>query len=109
VPPPSTMPVLEISKIGTGYQDIQARDESSGTRRARPAGSVGLLLYRAVGTDAVTDPNQAAFLGFTGRPSLQSTFVGADRGKTATYFARWTNARGEVGPWSQPVSGCIAA
>jgi hypothetical protein len=103
------MPVLEIAKIGTGFQDLKARDESSGTRRARPAGSVGLLLYRAVADDAVSDPSQAQFLVFVGRPQTQATFESADRGKTATYFARWTNARGEVGPWSQPVSGCIAA
>ena len=37
------------------------------------------------------------------------TSKAADRGKFATYFARWTNARGEMGPWSNPVSACIAA
>ena len=109
VPPPATMPVLEISKIATGYQEVLARDASSGHSRARPAGSAGLLLYRAIGETAINDPAQATFLTFIGKPAVQSTFAGADRGKTATYFARWTNAKGEVGPWSQPVSGCIAA
>jgi hypothetical protein len=109
VPPPTTMPVLEITKIATGYQEVLARDEGAGTSRARPHGSAGLLLYRAVGDTAANDPSTATFLTFVGRPSVQSTFPGADRGKTATYFARWTNAKGEVGPWSQPVSGCIAA
>ncbi len=31
------------------------------------------------------------------------------RGKFATYFARWTNFKGELGPWSAPVTMQIAA
>lgn len=38
-----------------------------------------------------------------------SAFTAADRGKTATYFARWVNAKGEPGPWSQALSIAIAA
>lgn len=109
VPPPSTKPELAITKIDTGYQSVTARDEGSGAPRARPVGSVGLLVYRAVGTAAATLPSEATFLTFIGRPDVQSTFDTADRGKIATYFARWTNARGEVGPWSNPVSAAIAA
>jgi len=109
VPPPSTMPELSIARIATGYQEVQARDEGAGAVRARPAGSVGLLLYRAVSTAPVSSAEQATFLTFVGRPTVQSNFDAADRGKFATYFARWTNARGEVGPWSNPVSACIAA
>ncbi len=109
VPPPSTKPELAITKIDTGYQSVTARDEGSAAPRARPVGSVGLLIYRAVGTTAATLPSEATFLTFIGRPDVQSTFDNADRGKIATYFARWTNARGEVGPWSNPVSAAIAA
>jgi hypothetical protein len=28
--------------------------------------------------------------------------------KTATYYARWANEDGDVGPWSNPVSKTIA-
>lgn len=109
VPAPSTKPELAITKIDTGYQNVSARDEGSGAPRARPVGSVGLLLYRAVGNTPAALPTDATFLTFIGRPDIQSNFDTSDRGKIATYFARWTNARGEVGPWSNPVSAAIAA
>lgn len=109
VPPPSTMPVLRIDRIEQGFQNVSATDEATPNRRARPAGSVGLLLYRAVGPDAVNDPADATFVTFVGKASVRSSFTAADRGKTVTYFARWTNARGEVGPWSRGVSASIAA
>ncbi len=109
VPPPSTKPALRIVKTDQGFMDITATDEATPLRRARPVGSVGMLLYRAVATTAINDPAEAEFLTFVGKPSATSNFTSADRGKTATYFARWTNARGEVGPWSNGVSGAIAA
>ena len=109
VPAPTTKPELSITKIDTGYQEVSARDEGSAAPRARPVGSVGLLLYRAVGNAPASLPTEATFLTFIGRPEIQSNFDTSDRGKIATYFARWTNARGEVGPWSNPVSAAIAA
>ncbi|HVU62757.1 MAG TPA: hypothetical protein VHC70_02180 [Phycisphaerales bacterium] len=109
VPPPSTRPALKVVKTGSGFQTVTAADEATPLKRARPAGSVGLLIYRAVAEDAVGDPANAQFLTFVGKPAAQSNFTAADRGKMATYFARWTNARGEVGPWSDGVSAPIAA
>jgi hypothetical protein len=109
VPPPNTKPVLKITRIEQGFMDVAATDEATPNKRGRPQGSAGMLLYRAVGPDSVSDPAQATFLTFVGKPAVTSTFTAADRGKTATYFARWTNARGEVGPWSQGVSVSIAA
>lgn len=109
VPPPTTKPVLAIARIDQGFQDVRATDETTPNSRARPVGSAGLLLYRAIGAAPVNDPAQAAFLTFVGKPAAQSTFTPADAGKTVTYFARWTNAKGEVGPWSQGLSASIAA
>ncbi|MEK6701192.1 MAG: hypothetical protein AABZ53_02940 [Planctomycetota bacterium] len=109
VPPPSTYPVLAIRSMGAGLQNLIATDQGASDSRARPVGSAGLLIYRAIATGPVGEPTAATFLAFVGRPALQSTFISADSGKTATYFARWTNAKGEMGPWSPPVSLPIAA
>lgn len=108
-PPPSTRPVLAIARMMQGTQEVRATDEATPNRRARPIGSAGLLLYRAVGTTPVNDPEGSTFLTFVGKTSVNSQFAPADNGKVATYFARWTNSKGEVGPWSQGVSGSIAA
>ena len=51
----------------------------------------------------------ARFCGaFTTKPATV-TFRSKDRGKTATYYARWASRRGEFGQWSLPVSFTIAA
>jgi hypothetical protein len=109
VPPPATVPVLAILNMRQGLQEVRATDESTPSSRARPAGSAGMLLFRAVAEEAVTDPEQARFLAFTGKTDFACEYGPADNGKTATYFARWTNAKGEMGPWSQPMPVSIAA
>ncbi|MEK6702819.1 MAG: hypothetical protein AABZ53_11185, partial [Planctomycetota bacterium] len=101
--------VLAITHMDQGFQDIRATDEATPNSRARAVGSAGMLLYRAVGNAAVSDPAMATFQGFLGKPQARSSFTSADSGKTVTYFARWTNAKGEVGPWSQGLSVSIAA
>lgn len=109
VPVPSTYPVLTISGMGQGLQDLRAADQATPSKRAKPAGAAGLLLFRAVGTAPVSEPGAATFLSFVSKAAYRSTFTSADNGKVATYFARWTNAKGEVGPWSPPASMPIAA
>ena len=109
VPPPATVPVLALAGMRQGSQEIRATDESTPGSRARPAGSAGMLLFRAVAGAPVSDPAEAQFLAFSGRPEYTCAFAPADNGKTATYFARWTNAKGEMGPWSQPLPVSIAA
>jgi len=109
VPPPVTYPLLSISGAGQGVQTLRAADQETPTRRAKPAGSVGMLLFRTIGTTPTDDPTNSSFLGFVTRAEFVSTFDSGDDGKVATYFGRWTNAKGEMGPWSAPVSMRIAA
>ena len=109
VPAPSTKPVLAIAGMSQGTQVVRATDELTPNSRARPVGSAGMLVYRHVGTSAINDPAQATFQTFIGKTTVNSTFAPADNGKVVTYFARWTNAKGQTGPWSQGVSGSIAA
>lgn len=109
VPPPATQPVLTITEPMRGAQALKIRDAVGGDRRAKPAGAAGVLLFRNVGTEAVTDYNQCAFMIFSGKTDLMAEFAPADNGKVATYFARWTNSKGEMGPWSPGVSMQIAA
>lgn len=109
VPPPTTYPVLSVAGGAPLEQLLRIADSATPTKRAKPAGAVGLLLFRAVGTTPATDPGQATFLAFTGKAKAETSFSASDNGKVATYFARWTNLRGELGPWSAPVSRTIAA
>lgn len=109
IPPPSTYPRLSIGSFNMGTLALTAADQFTPDRKARPAGTSGLLLFSTVGEAAVTEPVGLDFNAFLTRPNYQNTFTVADSGKTVTYFARWTNAKGKVGPWSPPVSIRIAA
>jgi hypothetical protein len=109
VPPPSTFPLLTIMEPHRGVQDLRAADSTTPTKRAKPPGTAGMLVFLHVGTAAVTNPADADFLIFSGKTEHASNFDPADNGKVATYFARWTNAKGEMGPWSAPASMPIAA
>jgi predicted phage tail protein len=42
----------------------------------------------------------------TATPYLTDS-AGADAGKTAHYWLRWVNTRGEAGPWSDTISATI--
>ena len=109
IPPPSTYPVLSVIGGAPLEQEVRAADVTTPTRRGKPAGVSSLLLFRAVGEAAATDPSQAEFFAVVGKTRTVSAFGSGDNGKIATYFGRWTNGRGEMGPWSAPVSKTIAA
>jgi hypothetical protein len=109
IPPPSTAPALLMGAMRQGLQQVRATDETTPNSRAKPAGTAGMLVFRSVADGPVTDPTQAQFLVFAGKTAFECTYTPVDNGKTATYFARWTNAKGEMGPWSQPMPVSIAA
>jgi hypothetical protein len=108
VNPPETAPVLGVSRISTGMHALHAADENV-SGRGKPLRAAGVLVYRTVGDGSARYPEQATYLGMFTRTRFESPFTAADRGKFATYFARWVNAKGEPGPWSNALSVAIAA
>lgn len=109
VPAPGTSPLLNIVVATPGVQQLRFADSLTPDSGAKPAGAASLQLFVAIGTAAATDPDAADFKGAFTRNPLAVDFDAADDGKVATYFARWANPKGEVGPWSLPVSMRIAA
>lgn len=111
VPPPETRPVLGLRSMNIGVHTLDARDAAA-TRGGKPDRTTGLVVFRAVGDRATVTPEGTdglTYMGLFTRLRFESAFTAADRGKTATYFARWVNAKGEAGPWSQGLSVAIAA
>jgi hypothetical protein len=109
VPPPESSPTLSIVAIRSGEHLLEAVQLGASNPRARPRGATGLLVFRTVAEGPVQDPHEAAFLSLVTRGAFTSGFTRADRGRFATYFARWANAKGELGPWSLPATAPIAA
>jgi hypothetical protein len=106
---PQTSPILSIIAATPGAQTLRYADSMTPDSAAKPFGATELQLFVAVEEDAVADPAQAKFIGkFTKNP-MSVDFAPTDNGKQATYFARWSSRRGEVGPWSLPISMSIAA
>lgn len=111
VPAPTTNPVMAVIPSGTLQQLINMVDVTTPTTRAKPAGVSGALVVRkivAVG-QPIPEPETCTLLGFyTRTPFYVTEFAPTDTGKVAYYYARWTNAKGEEGPWSPVASATVA-
>lgn len=113
VPPPTTSPVLVFQAATPLQHTLQFRDSLTPTSKAKPLNVIGLELFVAVGTVAAVDPSQASYRLTATKAPFNVPFAEGDRGKIATYFARWTNRSGAggvaaTGPWSVSlVSGII--
>lgn len=108
IPAPEALPHLSVVGIDARAHTLRVFMEGT-AGRARPRGATGVLVFRVVADEAETRPTRAEFLCLATRPTFTSGFSAADRGKVATYFGRWTNAKGELGPWSAAAAAPIAA
>lgn len=111
-PAPSSRPLALVESGQRLTHQLRLVDESTPTRRARPAGVLGAEVWvKLVDADAPapTDPAALTFLTMTTRPSFRAEFKAGEGGKTAVYMARWVNTRGEKGPWSEVTTATVAA
>ncbi len=109
IPPPETMPLLSF--LGTtpdGTMTLRYSDSSTPDSRARPYGYQSLQLFRVISDDPAESPAGAMFYGAFTRNPMTVAFTTADNGKWCTFFARWANTKGEVGPWSSALAIPIA-
>ncbi len=130
---PSSRPLALVESGQRLTHQLRLVDESTPTRRARPAGVLGAEVWVRLdepnrqmahgqmaksGGDAVVsgeqsrpigDPAALTFLTMTTRPSFRAEFKAGEGGKTAVYVARWVNTRGEKGPWSEITTAMVAA
>jgi len=107
--PPETRPLVSIDCAQRLRHIIGFVDETTPTRRAKPAGVLGAEIWVKVGGDAPTDPSELRFLGLSTRAPFTADYPGTDGGQIAYYWVRWANSRGEQGPWSETASATIGA
>jgi len=106
---PQTAPILNIIAATPGAQTLRFADSMTPETGKKPFGATELQLFVHVADEAIDDPDAAQFYGkFTKNP-VGVAFDASDKGKEATYFARWSDRKGQVGPWSLPVNMTIAA
>lgn len=106
---PMTSPLMAILGNLPGTQTLEFRDPLNPTSKAKPFGASEIQVFRAVADVESAPLTEARFLGKFTRNPIPVDFDQVDDGKIATYYARWCSPRGDVGPWSIPISMRIAA
>jgi hypothetical protein len=105
---PATFPLLNPVGAGPLTHELRFADNLTPDSRAKPAGALGMQLFRSIGVVPPGSAAAASFLAFVTKQPYVSAFDEADKNKTAYYYARWQTRTGLVGPWSQVASFTIA-
>lgn len=107
VPPPTTAPIV-ISAMPQAalHQVIEFRDQSTPSKRAKPAGVTGAEVWCKVGAPAPVDGTGCTFLGLDTRTPYLAEFDTEDSGKAVWYVLRWVSTTGQPGPWG-PVFAAV--
>jgi hypothetical protein len=105
---PESSPLLNVLGATPGSHTVRYGDAIT-DKPAKPFGASQLQLFVTIAAEATTDEDTAQYYGSFTKNPVAVGFAPDDDGKVATYFARWISRRGEVGPWSLPVSMRIAA
>jgi len=108
-PCPLSAPVLSIVAATNGAQTLTYSDSLDPNARRKPEGAEGIVLFRAIAPEAVSDIEEAKFYRMYTTTPMPVFFESSDRAKIATYFARWVGRRGDMSTPSAPVSMAIAA
>ncbi len=106
---PNSSPLLAILGNLPGSQTLRFSDANTPDSRRKPFGAQMLELRVAVAETVVTDVALAKPCGIFSKNPIGVAFDNADNKKVASYFGRWADTKGEVGPWSLPISMAIAA
>ncbi len=108
VPPPASAPLLSVVAATTLQHTLRYSDATTPDKRAKPAGVTAMEVYCEIGDTPAISVDNAKFLGLTTRQPYVADFATSDIGKSAHYWGRWINGKGQPGPWSQPASMTIA-
>lgn len=103
VPPPSTNPLLSIVASQAGVQTLRYADATTPDKRSKPTGVSHLVIYvnlRTPGDPAPMGATPCDYKMIATRQPVAVPFDPEDAGKIARYWGRWSNRKGEVGPWS---------
>lgn len=107
VPVPDSIPVATIDFSVRWQHTVNYVDADSPRSKAKPLGVFGCEIWIKTGDEPPKDSSELRYLTTCTRTPFKITFEGADVGKTAYYWLRWVNRRGQQGPWSSMVSAMI--
>lgn len=109
---PASKPLIVVGDGGRLTHTLRLVDESTPTRRRKPAGAERAEVFVAftpTGTPAPADLNAFRYVQSVSDGSTVLSFDQPQGGMTAHYVARWVTRRGAIGPWSETASATVAA
>lgn len=107
VPPPATFPVLAVLNSTSLATNMQYRDTLTPLSRAKPAGVTQMEVRKVTSATVISDPNAIPYDRMETSTPFALAWDSTDIGKTAYIVARWTNRKGDVGPWSAIVTTTV--
>lgn len=108
IAPPTDQVTMTIAIPGTLQQKLQLRASSTPSKKAKPVGSTGCVIFGATSETIVTDPAVLPFIRVATRSDITIDIDASKKGKTMYYAARWFNAKGQPGPYSSIYSSVVA-
>jgi hypothetical protein len=105
----STRPMLSIRSIGPREITVVLVDETTPTKRARAAGSIGAPVYTFVGDNPPADLELWRFEALATRSEFTIGFNAGDVNKPVHICAAWMDSKGRVGPVSMTITSTVAA
>jgi len=105
---PDTSPVGTIDFSKRMQHEIHYVDQATPGKKAKPEGTHGCEVWMKIDGTAPVEASELSYVTTATRSPCIATFEGKSAGKTAWYWLRWVNRRGETGPWSSPVSATVA-
>ena len=108
----TTRPIGAVDTSQRLRHKIRFADESTPTRRAKPAQILGCEIWVKVLPAGQAPPIGADGLSFVFMDTASPHTVeygGGDGGKMAHYMLRWVKRGGRKGPWSETISATITA
>lgn len=107
--PPTTAPICTIECGNRLQQTLRFVDSATPTRKAKPAGAIGVEIWNHVGTTPPSGESDLRFVAVDTNSPYTMTFDSSDGGKTNYVWMRWVSPTGERGPWSEQAQATIAA
>ena len=107
--PPTTAPIASIECGNRLQQTIRFVDSATPTKKAKPAGVMGVEIWNKVGTTPPANESELRFVAVDTNAPYVMNFDSADGGKTSYVWLRWVSPTGERGPWSEQAQATIAA
>lgn len=107
--PPTTAPLCSIECGARLQHTLRFVDETTPTRKAKPAGVLGVEIWNKVGETPPANESELRFVAVDTNAPYVLNFPAAEGGKTAYYWLRWVSPTGERGPWGEQSQATIAA